>query len=227
MITDGGAQVCTGTLIAPNLVLTARHCLADHHETEDACGSGFSPARAAQNFAVALGTYADPKKPAAKGKRIFHEKADASACSADMALLLLDKNLETMPRAKVRFDSTVAGALASTVGYGFGSDGKPTKGRNRRDGLKIGAVGPATVLYQTQEKTRIELPIPKGMVSTGESTCSGDSGGPLFDKLGRIIGVTGGTAYNTCVDRPVVFGTTASHAALIREAMSAAGYPLP
>jgi hypothetical protein len=225
MVTDTGFQVCTGTLIAPNLVLTARHCVANFVRTPDTCGGEFLPARPAANFAIAVGANASPKNAIAIGKQIFIASG-ISVCSADVALILLDRELAGPDAkvARVRLDTTAVGASVYAVGYGYDASGKPSKGRQRRDGLQVRGIGPSNFTYKTQKGELLDFVIPKSLLAVGESTCVGDSGGPLFDKSGRIIAVTNNGEL-PCVDRPVFFGALHDHAALIRNAMAAAGHP--
>lgn len=48
-----GISLCSGTLIAPNLVLTAQHCVATP-PSNTTCGHGFTNQSAAANLAVTL-----------------------------------------------------------------------------------------------------------------------------------------------------------------------------
>jgi len=71
---------------------------------------------------------------------------------------------------------------------------------------------------------------------TGESTCYGDSGGPLLDMQGNIVAMTSrGPANaptdaahgNGCIDMVSVYAATRFNEATIRQAATAAGHPLP
>jgi hypothetical protein len=56
--------------------------------------------------------------------------------------------------------------------------------------------------------------------------CNGDSGGPIFDAQGLILGTTSRGTTLGCVAAPAIFSSTAAHAALIKTALTAAGHPL-
>jgi hypothetical protein len=224
MLTERGQFSCTGTLVAPNLVITARHCVTDMDETSE-CGT-FTTDHSPSSIGVALGVHANQGRAVARGKQLFHEN-QTSGCSYDIALILLDQDVPGAAIAKVRLTTTSAGEPASTVGYGDNGSGNLTNGRYRKDGIKIDAVGAASYVFKTKRGQTMPVDVKPGELLTGESTCYGDSGGPLFDDKGSIVGVTSRGIDDLCVDRPSVFSDTATHAALLRTAFSAAGHPLP
>jgi MYXO-CTERM domain-containing protein len=120
----------------------------------------------------------------------------------------------------------VVGETAKTAGYGDDGSGTPTNGRYERAGLKIDAVGPSSYTYTAKNGQKFPVDVPVGEIVTGESTCFGDSGGPLFDSKGNVIGVTSRGIDDSCIDRPSIYSDTASHAELIRNAAKTAGHPL-
>jgi len=114
----------------------------------------------------------------------------------------------------------------TTSGYGDDGTGNVTNGRFVRTGIKVDAVGPSDYSYTTAAGQALPVTLPAGEIGTGESTCFGDSGGPLFDAAGNVIGMTSRGIDGECNDRPSIYTDTASHAQVIMAAATAAGHPL-
>ncbi len=220
--TDG--QFCSGALIAPNLVITARHCVQGTEETAE-CGA-YTTRFGAATLGISIGVAATSATVVAHGKQTFVDTG-TTMCSHDIALILLDQDVPGATLAPVRLDKVRAGETTATVGYGDNGFGTPTATRYQRASLKVDAVGPASQTYTTAAGQAIAFTVHAGEIATGESTCFGDSGGPLFDAQGRIIGMTSRGLDGECIDRPSIYTDTASHADLIGEAATAAGHPLP
>lgn len=214
---------CTGSLIAPNLVITAGHCVSDLDETVE-CGA-FTKQFAPSTLKISVGV--NPGGAVATATKIFVDKSKStSSCSNDIALFQLDKDVPNAMIAKVRLTPLTVGEVARTAGYGDSGSGTPTQGRYEKTGIKIDSVGPASYTYKDKAGRSYPVSVPPGEIVTGESTCFGDSGGPLFDGAGNIIGVTSRGIDEKCIDRPSIYSDTASHAQFIKDAAVAAGHPL-
>src|SRR4051794_33224501 len=100
---SGLQGTCTGTLVAPNLVLTARHCVSNTDEGA-LCTKDGTPLKegvvhgdhSPGDLYVYTGTdgirvVQDPARAAARGKSVFHETV-SNICDADVAFILLDQS---------------------------------------------------------------------------------------------------------------------------------------
>jgi secreted trypsin-like serine protease len=187
---DGYLQgSCSGTLIADNLVLTARHCTASTQEGGIACSKAGAPVSGgkvlsnydATNLAVIVGP--KMKQTADAWGTVIVDNAAGNLCDNDIALVVLDRHITSATIARIRLDAPpVKGATMRAVGWGITnkSSGGMTSRRMRRTGIPIVAVGPAVH----------NGAIGPNEFGVGESICSGDSGGPAFDETtGAVIGV--------------------------------------
>jgi hypothetical protein len=168
----GGEGLCTGTLIAPNVVLTARHCVAITSESV-ACPSASAQVHS-QRPPATLGIYVGDdvvhSEFVAVGREIL-VPAGQTLCGADIALVLLDRNVAGVAPVPLRKKGVVRGEHVRAVGFG-------KRGDNDAAGVKLLRDHVAVL-----DVTRAEFQV-------GEATCQGDSGGPALDSAtGELVGV--------------------------------------
>jgi hypothetical protein len=159
------ATTCTGTLLAPRVVLTAAHCV-------DRRGTGLEVL-----FGAEIGTPVESRRVAEVS--VHPDFADATNAN-DVALLLLDRDTTITPvvTAAQAIDGAAVGASVRIVGFGTTGEVPASLGV-KREGMAIVSEVDATS-FRT---------------AAGPSmTCQGDSGGPVFLLIGTVEVLAGVTS---------------------------------
>src|SRR5436305_1019921 len=173
LIVGSRGNSCSGVALAPDLILTAAHCVlpgADYKIVE------FDAARQPQLRDIASVT--------------AHPKFDlqtmlAHRATADLALLKLAAPLASVAPATLAVSVTVAPGNALTVaGYGVSVRGDGKSGGTVRAAALVATGRPGTL------QIRLIDPATKGE-RPGLGACTGDSGGPVFAITGSpsVMGV--------------------------------------
>lgn len=237
-VLDGvGAVGCTGTMVAPNLVLTSRRCLSpfnDHPNLRFRCTSEGYIDLASPRIPInggELGLIADPEDvwvfvgrdpdqetPDAQGVEIF-SYATESVCRNDIAYVLLDRPLDPEPKPLRLNGGASLGELTRVIGHA-GNYNEDTWRQERRD-VPVLATGEGPYTEQTGA-----TPVRTFML--GESACrQRDAGAPsLSEDTGAVLGVFSYTAGEDCESAEVrnVFTQVAAYRDLVAEAFEAAGH---
>jgi MYXO-CTERM domain-containing protein len=227
---DTTVQDCSAVLIAPNVVLTALHCVVYRQDpnatfscnidgtirpNEPNAGSFGAPVDGA-DVQIFVGPERIDQEPDAIGERVFGSGA-TQICRGDLAAVVLDREL-SQDFAPVRFGRNVEpGEALIAIGYGqtgIMGDG----GRHRRD-VTVVDVGDVGCVQGTG-------PTPPDTFVVTEGPCHGDSGGPaLSAETGAVTGVYSLTLAPSCT----AFGASNTYALVspyedvIREALEYAG----
>lgn len=194
VLPDAPAHVtlCSGALVAPNLVLTARHCVSRAVTATPSCDArgrshnGEHLAEDVDPAAISIYTGSqvrpDTDRPVARAVRTIHPTGQV-LCDADVAFLVLDREIEGAAVLPMRLHGTVqAGDVVVPMGFG-GGPANIVGLKVSRDRSVVLAAGPAANASTGAVLGPREFEVDR-------ATCRGDSGGPALDGFtGEIVGV--------------------------------------
>lgn len=193
----GESFTCTASLIRPDIILTAAHCIKDRRTAE------MRSMRVATSSAASM-----------KSFRI-HPEYKAST-RYDVAVIKLDRAIEGAPLVPLAAKNPTKGAHARLVGFGgnqYGDERGVTSGSGvKRTGYaKITEIDDHFIYSRgIRDASPAGTNRPNGQDS---AVVSGDSGGPLLDGDGAIIGIgkAGNSTAEAAVDKsrpPVISAHT-------------------
>lgn len=217
-------ELCSGALVAPNVVLTARHCVTRNVTASVSCDEQGNSANGEHVIEdedpSVIGVYlgASPsfaKAPAARARAIV-APGGPYLCDSDIALVVLDAPIRNVTPLAVRLRRPArTGETIRAVGYGQNDKSSPIGTRFRKGGVAVLAQGSAVSASKT--------PLGPHEFEVGLSICQGDSGGPaISEETGAVIGVVsrGGGCTE---DFGHIYTTTSGFDAMFTEAFRRAG----
>jgi len=213
---DGAA--CSGTLVAPNLVLTAQHCLRQIAFADPFCGSTFTDVPFGSPLRVTVSSSVRVGNPTWLQVRSALLPPGRGVCSDDVALLILDEAIPSRVVQPVHVDVTrdlarnppseVAivgrGAIKESLDLKTGilieEDGNLERRLQQHIPFECSADGIETCdLVDYSSPPSNQFRSPAGYLVIGSSVAPGDSGAGVFDQdqfaTPYVIGVTAAVTF--------------------------------
>lgn len=189
--TSAPYEICSGALVAPNVVLTARHCVSKMVATSVICTdrgqSANGPHVGGDHRVEELAVFASETPdfdgaPDAHATAVIHADG-TSLCNSDIALLVIDRTPAGTSPLPVRLGRSVSPRESiRAVGYGKSESSTGPGMRMRKDGIGILEVG--------AKLTASDTALGDKEFEVGRSICQGDSGGPsISESTGAVVGV--------------------------------------
>lgn len=188
---------CSATLIAPDVVLTAGHCLAKQSGNSV---SAISPSDVRVFFGDAAGAQGGVLVTVSETQ--VHPQYNPFSLVNDIAILRLSQDAPVAPipnlPAALAFDAGDVGTVLDFVGFGYSDLAKTDYGVKLHNTIPLGALGCPQSVYPAcppGAPTTTQFSYSQSDGGEVEGPCNGDSGGPAFVMYGGTTYVAGVTSY--------------------------------
>ena len=252
---QGMVAFCTGVLLAPNLVATARHCVAQLTTTDITCStSKFGPLFPVTDVFVTTDTNITMNS-------LFHPVStlvvptgsdQTFVCGNDIALMILGDNIDlpqyvepviTPPMTSPQYEPVV-----TAIGYGITSPtdtmGMTAGTRRIKENVALTCIPNDTMFTDCFTDPDAKMLLTSGEFVSGDSTCEGDSGSAAFEQSNfdegnwvafGVLSRGSQSADNTTCEQPIYTRFDAWGSLIVDAAQQAAkaataqgvGYALP
>ncbi|MCW2955015.1 MAG: peptidase and chymotrypsin/Hap [Conexibacter sp.] len=223
---DGSGFACTGTVVAPSLVLTAGHCAVDDAGATVPAGD-YAVLTGALNLDDISGG-----QVLAVSRVIPAPTFDRTTLHDDAALLVLASptSAPAIPLAGPSDGALVtAGTGSAIAGWGLtnGADGTSAASRLQQATTSIVTDRTCTRAYGSGSYDAASMVCGSDTATRATSTCNGDSGGPLLAKRGDGTwvesGITSWGADGCSPSLPSVFTRVSHVSGWIQQQIAGAG----
>ena len=184
---------CSGVLLAPNLVATARHCVAQLASTTIDCSSStFGPLYPANQVLVTTDTNITMNSTFVQVTSVVVPTGSdqTAVCGNDLALLILNANIElpqyvepviTPPMTSAQYEPVV-----TAIGYGIDTPtdttGMSAGTRRIKENVQLTCIPNDTSFTDCFSDPSARQVLTASEFVSGDSTCEGDSGSGAFEQ---------------------------------------------
>jgi len=187
---SGTIAVCSGVMLAPNLVATARHCVSQITDTQIDCATSmFTATLPASDMWVTFGPTVHSNPPYTVAQIIVPRPM--AVCGNDIALLILSQNHDlpeyVTPTIKPPMtDHTVYTTKVTAIGYGVDTPSDPNGAsagvRRIRENIALVCIPNDQVPADCYSDPALRQVLAANEFEGGDGTCEGDSGSGAFDQ---------------------------------------------
>jgi MYXO-CTERM domain-containing protein len=194
VVAQSGDALCSGMLLGPNLVATARHCVSTlSTQAVDCASTTFGPTVAANTLAVATDPVLTNGSALYAVDTILVPSAanQTSVCGNDLALLILGQSIPlaqyvTPAISPPMTDHSAYSTTITAIGYGIDmpsdTNGTTAGTRRIRKDIDLLCISDDTTFVDCLSDPTAAQFIGSGEFETQGDTCDGDSGSGAFEQ---------------------------------------------